>query len=313
MGKDPVGAIIDVYKRTDNISLSRLAVIQALLSYGIITHAQYMSFIYMKNEMMTIKSRSQQGSVKAEVGSEHCNSDGHITDNEEAGETVDRERNKNSEIQVLKDCLLRQGKESLIPWLQSVLLDACRVKMYPGSLVPDDSVYPHEPVPFYYHKAKQSIPLVPRNRTQYLGLQTEAFILLLHKLGFHLPADLGKVYPRIPHFWSADHIFTVAAKIGSIDKEALKFSLEQLELISRRNNVDEGKKGRDLVTIDEMEMVGSGFESMDLDLLNVSPANQTKPNTEVGAWLNFANASKDPSGEGENCASAGEAKMDVEY
>merc|ERR1712110_400791 len=133
MGKDPVGAIIDVYKRTDNISLSRLAVIQALLSYGIITHAQYMSFIYMKNEMMAIKSRSQQGSVKAEVGSEHCNSDGHITDNEEAGETVDRERNKNSEIQVLKDCLLRQGKESLIPWLQSVLLDACRVKMFPGT------------------------------------------------------------------------------------------------------------------------------------------------------------------------------------
>merc|ERR1712184_45467 len=232
MGKDPVGAIIDVYKRTDNISLSRLAVIQALLSYGIITHAQYMSFIYMKNEMMTIKSRSQQGSVKAEVGSEHCNSDGHITDNEEAGETVDRERNKNSEIQVLKDCLLRQGKESLIPWLQSVLLDACRVKMYPGSLVPDDSVYPHEPVPFYYHKAKQSIPLVPWNRIQYLGLQTEAFILLLHKLGFHLPTDVGKVFPRIPHFWSADHIYSIAQKIGPIDTKKLRFSLEELERIS---------------------------------------------------------------------------------
>ena len=182
--------------------------------------------------------------------------------------------------------------------------------MFPHTLVPEGSVYPHEPIPYYYNKAKQSIPLVPWNRIQYLGLQTEAFILLLHKLGFHLPADLGKVYPRIPHFWSADHIYTVAAKIGTIDKDTLKFSLEDLETISRKHAETGSKKDSDMVTIDEMEMVGSGFESMDLDLLNVSPSNQTKSNTEVGAWLNFANASKDPSGEGENCAS--EAKMDVE-
>merc|ERR1712038_1256858 len=230
-----------------------------------------------------------------ERGSEHCNSDGHVTDNEEPAEDACLEKNKTSEIQVLKDCLVRQGKESLIPWLQEVLLDACRVKMYPSSVVPEGSVYPHEPIPYYYNKAKQSIPLVPWNRIQYLGLQTEAFILLLHKLGFHLPAD---------------HIYTVAAKIGTIDKDTLKFSLEDLETISRKHAETGSKKDSDMVTIDEMEMVGSGFESMDLDLLNVSPSNQTKSNTEVGAWLNFANASKDPSGEGENCAS--EAKMDVE-
>ena len=191
--KDPVGAIIDVYKQTDNITLSRLSVIQALLSHGIITHAQYMSFIYMKN--IISQHKSNQGSVKAEVGSEHCNSDGHITDNDEPGEN-NQDKVKLSEIQVLKDCLIKQGKASLIPWLQEVLLDACRVKMYPLTVVPEDSVYPHEPIPFYYNKAKQSIPLIPWNRIQYLGLSTEAFILLLHKLGFHLPADVGKVYPR---------------------------------------------------------------------------------------------------------------------
>ena len=313
--KDPVGAIIDVYRQTDNISFPRLRVIEALLSHGIITYAQYMNFMYMKNVMSQCKNQSQQGSVKAEVGSEHCISEGHNTDNEELTEDKNSgppDKNRESEIQVLKDCLVRQGKESLIPWLQDVLLDACRVKMYPHTLVPEGSVFPHEPIPYYYNKAKQSIPLVPWNRTQYLGLQTEAFILLLHKLGFHLPADLGKVYPRIPHFWSADHIYTVAAKIGTIDKDTLKFSLEDLEMISRRNNETGSKKDNDMVTIDEMEMVGSGFESMDLDLLNVSPANQTKSNTEVGAWLNFANASKDPSGEGENCVSTVEAKMDVE-
>merc|ERR1719300_2070564 len=158
--KDPVGAIIQVYKQSDNTSLSRLAVIQALLSNGIITHAQYMSFMYMKNEMSACKNQSLQGSVKAEVGSEHCNSDGHITDSEETGDSPG-DKNKNSEIQVLKDCLVRQGKESLIPWLQEVLLDACRVKMYPNTLIPEDSKLPHEPIPYYYNKAKQSIPLVP--------------------------------------------------------------------------------------------------------------------------------------------------------
>ena len=293
--KDPVGSIIEVYKQNDNISLSRLAVIQALLSHGIITHAQYMSFIYMKNEMSQCKNRSHQGSVKAERGSEHCNSDGHVTDNEEPAEDACLEKNKTSEIQVLKDCLVRQGKESLIPWLQEVLLDACRVKMYPSSVVPEDSVYPHEPTPFYYNKAKQSIPLVPWNRIQYLGLQTEAFILLLHKLGFHLPADVGKVFPRIPHFWSADHIYSIALKIGPIDKENMKFTQEEMEKISKKNSEEAAlKKVGDKSLIDEIEDVGSGFESMDLDLLNVSPSGQQKLATETGAWLNLAQASKEP-------------------
>ena len=305
--KDPVGAIIKVYKQNDNTSLSRLSVIQALLSHGIITHAQYMSFIYMKNEMAQCKNQSHQGSVKAEVGSEHCNSDGHITDSEDPVEGS-LDRNKNSEIQVLKDCLVRQGKESLIPWLQDVLLNACRVKMYPTSVLPENSVYPHEPIPYFYNKAKQSIPLVPWNRIQYLGLQTEAFILLLHKLGFHLPADLGKVFPRIPHFWSADHIFTVALKIGPIDKDNLKFTQEELEKISKKNNEEALKKAADKTLIDEIEDVGSGFESMDLDLLNVSPSGQSKITTETGAWLNLALASKEA---GTNNQSK-EENMDVE-
>ena len=144
--------------------------------------------------------------------------------------------------------------------------------MYPNTLIPEDSKLPHEPIPYYYNKAKQSIPLVPWNRNHYLGLQTEAFILLLHKLGFHLPADVGKVFPRIPHFWSADHIFTVAMKIGPIDTDKLKFSQEELEMISKRNSEEVVKKDADKTLIDEIEDVGSGFESMDLDLLNVSPS-----------------------------------------
>merc|ERR1712066_360522 len=124
------------------------------------------------------------------------------------------------------------GRAALIPWLQQVLLAACRVKMYPDELEPGGADAPQEPIPFYYNKANQSIPLVPWNRLQYQGLQTEAFILLLHKLGFQLPADVGKVFPRIPHFWSADHIYSVAVKLGPVDTKKLKFSLEELERIT---------------------------------------------------------------------------------
>ena len=45
---------------------------QALLSHGVITHAQYMNFIYMKNVINNCKTE-HEGSVIAEVGSEHYN------------------------------------------------------------------------------------------------------------------------------------------------------------------------------------------------------------------------------------------------
>ena len=100
--------------------------LQALLTHGVITHAQYMNFIYMKNVINTCKTENE-GSVIAEVGSEHCNSEGHI-DIEEAMET-----GQNDQIEVLKDCLVSQGRAALIPWLQEVLLAACRSVVTPYS------------------------------------------------------------------------------------------------------------------------------------------------------------------------------------
>jgi len=308
MSKDPVGAIIEIYKQTDNLSLTRLAVIQALLSHGIITHAQYMNFIYMKSVIGSQCKSEHEGSVIVEVGS---NSDDHIDniDNaEESLETLGQTENRNSDIQVLKDCLIKQGRETLISWLQECLLNACRVKMYPTTLIPEGSEYPHEPIPFYYNKAEQSIPLVPWNKMQYQGLQTEAFILLLHKLGFHLPADVGKVFPRIPHFWSADHIYTVATRIGNVDEAKLKFSLGELERISSiktetveqidnerpamKNNHNEipqrlaieSNHNQKRPAMDQMDLMGCSIESMDI----MEEGTSGNP----GGWLAMANASK---------------------
>ena len=45
---DPVGCVIELYKRSSNVTKTRLSVIQALLSQGIISLAQYMNMMYMK-------------------------------------------------------------------------------------------------------------------------------------------------------------------------------------------------------------------------------------------------------------------------
>lgn len=76
--------------------------------------------------------------------------------------------------------------------------------------------------------------MIPWNKQQEMGLQSEAFILLLHKLGFHLPADVGKCFPRIPHFWSADHIYQLAQKIGPIRKDKMKIDLSIFDIGSKR-------------------------------------------------------------------------------
>ena len=46
---DPVGCVIELYKRSSNVTKTRLSVIQALLSQGIISLAQYMNMMYMKS------------------------------------------------------------------------------------------------------------------------------------------------------------------------------------------------------------------------------------------------------------------------
>lgn len=71
---------------------------------------------------------------------------------------------------------------------------------------------------------RQSVPLVPWNLEQSTLLAYPPFVLLLHKLGFHLPGDVGKVFPRIPHFWTPDVLYATALKLGPIELSELAMS-----------------------------------------------------------------------------------------
>lgn len=63
----------------------------------------------------------------------------------------------------------------------------------------------------------QSVPLVPWNCGEASVCKDLKFLQLLHRLGFHMPVDSGKVFIRIPHFWTADILYDVASKISPID------------------------------------------------------------------------------------------------
>lgn len=60
--------------------------------------------------------------------------------------------------------------------------------------------------------------MVPYNSEQSTILMHKPFMLLLHKLGFYVPVGTDKVFVRIPEFWTADVLYTVAEKLGPIDK-----------------------------------------------------------------------------------------------
>lgn len=62
------------------------------------------------------------------------------------------------------------------------------------------------------------MPLVPWNCEQANICKDLKFLQLLHKLGFHMPVDSGKVFIRIPNVWTAVLLYEVANKISPIDK-----------------------------------------------------------------------------------------------
>lgn len=123
-----------------------------------------------------------------------------------------------------------EHNKALISWLQKALLEACHAKLTLGENFHENV----EPTAYYYTckllstscititnscfaVLNQTIPLVPWKREQSSALTNHTFILLLRKLGLLLPADFGKVFARIPNFWNADHLYSLAEQLGPIE------------------------------------------------------------------------------------------------
>jgi timeless protein len=85
----------------------------------------------------------------------------------------------------------------------------------------DDPWMIMEPVAHHCILRKKSIPLIPYNYEQHKILVYQPFVLLLHKLGFHLPADANKLFVRIPEFWTSTMLMAIAEKLGPIQKSTI--------------------------------------------------------------------------------------------
>lgn len=87
----------------------------------------------------------------------------------------------------------------------------CEFRIYAKTSVGNSKSNPYIPV------VNQSIPIVPWNNEQSTAIHNQTFLHLLHRLGFHLPEDSGKLFVRIPNFWTIDVLLHIAERLGPID------------------------------------------------------------------------------------------------
>nr|CAD7585789.1 unnamed protein product [Timema genevievae] len=168
---------------------------------------------------------------KTTTGVHDCMQNISCTDGLSDAELTDNVPNK---IHLLLDNLRKAGKGHLIVWLQKVLIEVCYVKLRCSRTVllsNDDAVI--EPIPWVYTVMGQSIPLVTWNAEQKSAMKNKTFSLLLYTLGFQLSTDSGKIFARIPNFWTPDFMFSMAEKLGPIDSSALKFDVNVLKKSDR--------------------------------------------------------------------------------
>ncbi|XP_040161836.1 protein timeless isoform X3 [Anopheles arabiensis] len=222
-----VADILKLFQENGNQQKTRLSIIEQLLEQNIVTLVQYDDLMkvenpdYERNVQTPALSVASADSPKPEDG-----------DSKSSSKAVD-------DIQVLRDRLQKENRGKLIAWLQKSLLDCCFVKLnllsgniyVTAGIGGSTGVVVMEPVSYHCILKKKSIPVVPWNQDQFAILSYQPFILLLHKLGFHLPADAKKMFVRIPEFWTADILYNIALKLGPLDKSILKFDLKYLNKV----------------------------------------------------------------------------------
>lgn len=205
---DTIGDVTKKCQESGN-KKSQHAIIKELLDQNIINQGQYVNFMGAK------ESEKIDREARNEI------------------QKVNRDSLVDGDIKVLKDYLFKENKGKFISWLQKVSIEACYVKLTLTGLCGKDNDHIMEPTVYYHALLNLPIPLVPWTSEQHNILKHQPFILLLHKLGFYLPSDTGKMFVRMPNFWSADYLLSIAFQLGPIDSNDLKFDIHLLEGIGR--------------------------------------------------------------------------------
>ncbi|XP_053207845.1 protein timeless-like isoform X2 [Panonychus citri] len=132
-----------------------------------------------------------------------------------------------AEIDCLIDKLIKMGFSDQLTWIGSILLDIINVKMCQVKSVKQDSQI-LEPIAYFSNLLGQPVPIVPFNEKQELALNSKPMVELLQRIGFQLPNDVSKLYPRIPVIFTPDIMFKIACKISSPKHGNLLFKPEEI-------------------------------------------------------------------------------------
>ncbi|CAH2002672.1 unnamed protein product [Acanthoscelides obtectus] len=220
---DETDAIAEISDKYD-LGEAQTSITKELPEENIITKTDYDDLMKTNKDEQDISSDNGKNEESAEK--EKISNEKHVVDND---------------IKVLKEYLYKENKEKYVTWLQNVLLETCFVKLV--LTCPEDfkgEGYIMESTVYYYALLDLPIPVIPWTIEQANILKHQPFVMLLHKLGFYLPVDTGKIFVRIPNFWTADYVFSIAQQLGSIDAEKLKFDISKVQA-ANKDNIHEPK------------------------------------------------------------------------
>ncbi|XP_004518569.1 protein timeless isoform X3 [Ceratitis capitata] len=216
---DVVGKIVKLFSNNGNKQKSRISIIQQLLQQDIITLLEYDDLMKFEDAEYQRALLTTPTSTSTESGIELKNSSTFAKPSDD--------------IQILRDLIIKENKEKHLIWLQKILLECCYIKLILKNCLEREDrqnlQYVMEPVAYHYILKNKSIPVVQWNSDQATTMLYQPFVLLLHKLGFQLPADAGSVFARIPDFWTTEMMFSLARKLGPLDKLLIKFDMSQFE------------------------------------------------------------------------------------
>ncbi|XP_044268612.1 protein timeless isoform X2 [Tribolium madens] len=211
---DTIANITKKYEKCGVRRKSQLSIIKQLLEQNIINESQYNDFIKVKQQP------------------DHLKETKNITTNQ-----IDFEEKTpiDEGIRLLREYLCKDNKTKFVLWLQKVLINTCYVKLAlanPGEFNNDKALA--QPVIYYFALLNLPIPVVPWTVDQTAILKYQSFVLLLHKLGFYLPIDTGKIFVTIPTFWNAEYVFSMVQQLGPIDPAKLNFDVAIFKGRNRR-------------------------------------------------------------------------------
>ncbi|XP_046805071.1 protein timeless isoform X1 [Lucilia cuprina] len=220
---DIVGKIVQLFSNNGNKQKSRISIIQQLLQQDIITLVEYDDLMKFEDAeyQRTLLTTPTSGTTESGI---------------DINETPAKGSKPSDDIQILRDLIIKEKKQQHIVWLQKLLLECCYIKMIlKNNPLREDHQhlsFVMEPVAYHCILKNKSIPVVQWNNEQATTMLYQPFVLLLHKLGFQLPADAGSVFARIPDFWTPEMMFNLAKKLGPLEKLFIKFDIHQFDIVN---------------------------------------------------------------------------------